>query len=92
MTQNLNNTVYLHKIPLIDKIRKQQIYACYYNWNKIATRKCKNMDKDISARRRASVRRLGAPEVQPVTAAMQDKIIFQTFLKNLKYHVSILRY
>lgn len=66
----LNSSVVLHKIPLIDKIRKQQIYACYYNWNKIAARKCKNMDKDISTRRRASVRRLGAPEVQPVTAAV----------------------
>ena len=28
------------------------------------------MDKTTSARRRASVRRLGAPEVQPVTAAV----------------------
>ena len=47
------------------------------------------MDEDISARRRASIRRPGAPEVQPVTAARQDKIIFQ---KNLKYHVTILRF
>ena len=73
----LNSSAALHKIPLIDKIRKQQVYVYHYKWNKIATRKCKNMDEDISARRRASFRRLGAPEVQPVTAARNDKIIFQ---------------
>ena len=67
----LNSSVVLHKIPLIDKIRKQQIYVYYYNWNKIAIRRCKNMDKTTSARRRASVRRPGAPKIQPVTAAGQ---------------------
>ena len=29
------------------------------------------MDEDISARRRASIRRPGAPKIQPVTAAGQ---------------------
>ena len=55
----LNSSVVLHKIPLIDKIRKQQIYVYYYNWNKIATRKCKNMDKPSA---RVAARVFGASE------------------------------